>query len=61
MWHKFDMIQQVIDGEQHDWIWWMDFDTLVTNTNIRLQDIISEQLAESDNPDVIDWLFTPDW
>jgi mannan polymerase II complex MNN10 subunit len=61
MWHKFDMVQRVINGSQHDWVWWIDFDTLVTNMNIKIEDIIEEQLANVTNPDKIDFLFTPDW
>ena len=61
MWHKFDMIQRVINASQHDWVWWVDFDTLVTNHNIRVEDIIAEALQNVTNPDKIDFLFTPDW
>jgi len=61
MWHKFDMVQQVINASQHDWVWWMDFDTLITNTNIKLEDIIADALANVTNPELVDWIFTPDW
>jgi len=61
MWHKFDMVHRVINAGQHDWVWWMDFDTLITNTNTKLVDIISEALANATDPDEIDYLFTPDW
>jgi hypothetical protein len=61
MWHKFDMVRKVINTSDHDWVWWMDFDTLITNTDIKLQDIISEALANATDPDQVDWLFTPDW
>lgn len=61
MWHKFDMVQNVINGSEHDWVWWMDFDTLITNTNTKLEDIISEALANATNPDLVDYIFTPDW
>jgi len=60
MWHKFEMVQQVINASQHDWVWWMDFDTLITNTNIKLTDIIADTLANATNPDLVDWIFTPD-
>ena len=61
MWHKFDMVQRVINGSQHDWVWWIDFDTLVMNMNIKVSDIIEEELSKVSNPDKIDFLFTPDW
>lgn len=61
MWHKFDMVQKVINASEHDWVWWMDFDTLITNTNTKLEDIISESLANATDPDLVDYIFTPDW
>lgn len=61
MWHKFDMVQNVIHGSEHDWVWWMDFDTLITNTNTKLEDIISEALATVTDPELVDYIFTPDW
>jgi mannan polymerase II complex MNN10 subunit len=61
MWHKFDMVQRVINGSQHDWVWWIDFDTLVMNHKIKVENIIADALAEVSNPDKIDFLFTPDW
>lgn len=44
MWHKFTMMERLITAGTHDWIWWIDFDTLVTNLDIRLDDIITESL-----------------
>lgn len=61
MWHKFEMVQQVINAGEHDWVWWMDFDTLITNTNTKLEDIIEESLANATDPDLVDYIFTPDW
>ncbi|UKZ79332.1 hypothetical protein TrVFT333_007082 [Trichoderma virens FT-333] len=61
MWHKFDMVQRIINAAQHDWIWWIDFDTLIMNMNTKLEDIIEDALANATAPDVIDFLFTPDW
>lgn len=60
-WLKFDMIERLIQAKQHDWIWWMDFDTLITNTTMKLEDVISETLANSTKPDNIDFLVTDDW
>jgi mannan polymerase II complex MNN10 subunit len=59
-WLKFDMIERLIQAKQHDWIWWMDFDTLITNTTMKLEDVISETLANSTKPDNIDFLVTDD-
>lgn len=61
MWHKFDMVQKVINASEHDWVWWMDFDTLITNTNTKLEEIILESLANATDPDSVDYIFTPDW
>ncbi len=61
MWHKFAMIEDAIQTNKYDWVWWMDFDTLITNTNIKVEDVIAEELANVTNPNAIDFLFTPDW
>jgi mannan polymerase II complex MNN10 subunit len=63
MWSKFDMVQRVTNMSKYDWVWWMDFDTLITNTYTKLEDIIEESLIEANrtNTDLIDWIFTPDW
>jgi len=59
-WLKFDMVSRLIKKEQYDWIWWMDFDTLITNTDIKVADIISESLANVTKPNEIDLLLTDD-
>lgn len=60
-WLKFDMIERLINTGQHDWIWWMDFDTLITNTSMSLTEIIHESLENSTTPDMVDFLVTNDW
>ena len=61
MWHKFVMLEEAMETKKYDWIWWIDFDTLITNTTIRLEDIIQESLANHTQPDKVDFLFTADW
>ena len=60
-WHKLDMVEQVIREEKSDWMFWIDFDTLITNSTIKVEDIINETLAAHGNPDKVDMIFTPDW
>ena len=60
-WHKFVMLEQIMNDKKHDWIFWIDFDTLITNATIKLEDIIQESLANATNPNEIDYLFTGDW
>ncbi|KAF2650155.1 glycosyltransferase family 34 protein [Lophiostoma macrostomum CBS 122681] len=57
---KYDMMERLIKKDRWDWLWWMDFDTLITNTGIKVTDIISESLANATNPDDIDYLTTHD-
>jgi len=61
MWHKFEMIEEAIHARKYDWIWWMDFDTLITNQTVKVEDLIAEHLANETDPNAIDFLFTPDW
>ncbi|KAF2424229.1 hypothetical protein EJ08DRAFT_700824 [Tothia fuscella] len=60
MWSKFDMVQRVANMSKYDWVWWMDFDTLITNTNTKLEDVVAESLKGLENANSVDWLFTPD-
>ena len=57
---KFDMMQRLIKTGKWDWLWWMDFDTLVTNTDIKVADIIDEALKNATDPDNLDFLTTHD-
>jgi len=61
MWHKFVMLERIVRAGEHDWMWWIDFDTLITNTSISLVDIIADGLASAKNPSNIDFLLTNDW
>ncbi len=61
MWHKFVMVERLIRARQHDWIWWVDFDTLITNGDIKLVDIIRDSLTNVTAPNDIDLLLTADW
>jgi mannan polymerase II complex MNN10 subunit len=60
MWWKFEMLSRAIKENKYDWLWWLDFDTLITNTNIKLSDVIEESLANVTNPNEIDYLLTHD-
>lgn len=57
---KFDMAERLVKSGKYDWIWWLDFDTLITNTDIKVTDIIEEELKNATNPDAIDYLLTHD-
>jgi len=64
MWHKFSMLSSAIASERYDWIWWLDFDTLITNMSTPLSNIISTALTTGTNNTMeqnkVDWLLTPD-
>ena len=55
------MIEEVMEAGNHDWIWWIDFDSLITNATIKIDEIITESLANATNPNKIDFLLTGDW
>ena len=59
-WWKHAMVERLIRKGTYDWIWWLDVDTLITNTEIKLADIIEDTLKNVTNPDEIDWLITHD-
>lgn len=55
------MIDRLIEAAQHDWIWWIDFDTLVMNGNTTLENIVQDALAEVEDDSKIDLLLNVDW
>jgi mannan polymerase II complex MNN10 subunit len=54
-------MERLIKAEKWDWLWWVDFDTLITNTDIKVLDVIEETLRNVTNPEDIDVLTTHDW
>jgi mannan polymerase II complex MNN10 subunit len=61
MWWKFIMLEEAMATKKYDWIWWIDFDTLITNTTIKLEDIIQDSLVNHTRPNDVDFLLTGDW
>jgi len=60
MWHKLNMLESLIRAGGYDWIWWIDFDTLITNTSVALEDIIVDSLEGRNGKDDVDMLLTAD-
>ena len=60
-WHKLNMVERLIQQQRYDWIWWIDYDTLITNTTVKLEDLIEESLATAPDPIKIDMILTRDW
>jgi len=60
-WHKLDMLEFLIRTGDYDWIWWVDYDTVITNTTIKIEDIVADALRNDKNADNIDLLLTADW
>lgn len=54
------MAERAIKSGKYDWIWWLDFDTLITNTATNIVNIIEEELKNTANPNTIDFLLTND-
>lgn len=59
-WHKLDMLEFLIRTGDYDWIWWVDYDTVITNTTIKIEDIVADALRNDKNADNIDLLLTAD-
>ncbi|ENI01152.1 glycosyltransferase family 34 protein [Bipolaris maydis ATCC 48331] len=57
---KFDMIERLVKSAKYDWIWWLDFDTLITNTNVNVANIIDDELQNVEHADNVDYIFTND-
>ncbi|KAJ6035976.1 hypothetical protein N7540_000255 [Penicillium herquei] len=54
------MVENIIKAGKHDWIWYMDFDVLITNMSVSLTDIIHDSLESVSPPSQIDLLVTDD-
>lgn len=61
VWHKLNMIEYLIRTEEFDWIWWIDYDTVITNTETKLEDVILDALRSAEKADEIDFILTADW
>jgi mannan polymerase II complex MNN10 subunit len=54
------MVERLVKTRKYDWIWWLDFDTLITDTGVRVADIITDELDKAENPDQVDYILTHD-
>jgi mannan polymerase II complex MNN10 subunit len=54
------MVERLVKTGKYDWIWWLDFDTLITNTDIKVTDIIEQELQKADNANEVDYILTHD-
>lgn len=70
IWDKLEMIRHAFqatienDKKKYDWIWMLDYDTLITNPKISIKDIIKQSLdfaeAEGKNRDEVQLILTRD-
>lgn len=60
-WHKLDMLEFLVRTGDYDWIWWVDYDTVITNTSIKIEDIVASALRGEKRAGDIDLLLTADW
>jgi mannan polymerase II complex MNN10 subunit len=61
VWDKITNIETAIKLDRYDWIWCIDYDLLITNSTVTLEDVVDDALAQVDNPDDIDMILTSDW
>jgi mannan polymerase II complex MNN10 subunit len=55
------VVERAIKTNQYDWVWWIDYDTIITNLSIKLEDIIADALRDEKDPNAIDMIVTSDW
>lgn len=61
-----DTIQKVLSGEgQYQWVWMLDYDTLITNSAVKLEELVEKALAfaekEGKSRHAIQMILTRDW
>ena len=59
-WHKYVMMEQLIETQEYDWIWVLDFDTLITNSSVTIESIVEEALLDVEKPDDVDFILMHD-
>ena len=47
---------EAIASSKYGWVWYIDDDFLITNTIVKLEDIIYESLQKTTEPDEIDYV-----
>ncbi|KAI4921520.1 hypothetical protein J4E85_008865 [Alternaria conjuncta] len=57
---KFDMVERLVKTNKYDWIWWLDFDTLITDTGVAVADVVRDELEKAENANEVDYIFTHD-
>jgi mannan polymerase II complex MNN10 subunit len=60
-WHKFNMVERLIKHGGYDWIWFLDLDALITNTDVQLTSVIADALATAARPSDVDLIINDDW
>ena len=61
---KSELTQKmVVYAQKHNYHLEFDWvgDGLITNTTVRLEDLIDESLATAPDPEKVDMILTPDW
>ncbi|CAK1362353.1 hypothetical protein CB0940_02383 [Cercospora beticola] len=67
-WDRLTAMEKVIRGKlkgdnSYEWIWWSDYDSIITNSSVKLENIVEDALAEiedSSRRSQIDIIMTPD-
>ncbi|KAF9178583.1 hypothetical protein BGZ51_005256 [Haplosporangium sp. Z 767] len=44
-WAKITILLEELDRNEHDWIFWIDTDALITNMNIRLEQFVDDRYS----------------
>lgn len=60
-WHKLDMVEAVIRQGTHDWVWYLDLEALIMNTDVDVRYIVRRALAQTQRPKDVDVIVSQDW
>ncbi|KAF2206506.1 glycosyltransferase family 34 protein [Cercospora zeae-maydis SCOH1-5] len=67
-WDRLKAMEKVIRGKlegenSYEWIWWTDYDSIITNSSIKLENLVDDALTGIEDParrPEIDIIMTPD-
>ena len=68
VWAKLPLVNETLNKGSFEWVLWLDFDTLFTNMNIRMEDFIEDVKTNDLNKhntgqqwSDVDMIVAPDW
>lgn len=60
IWYKYDIVEKFAREKKYDWMWFLDFDALITNTDTLIESIIDRAMIMAPEPSDVKIILTED-